>query len=54
MINIALRTPLKENVVKISILDGACYIQNKSKINAMLCQKYGNENILSALLLRVL
>lgn len=47
-----LKSPLKENVVKIAILDGVCYIQNKSKINTMLCQKYGNENILSALLLR--
>lgn len=47
-----LKCPLKENVVKIAILDGVCYIQNKSKMNAMLCQKYGDENILSALLLR--
>lgn len=47
-----LRIPLKENVVKLAILDGVCYIQNKSKMNAMLCQKYNDENILSALLLR--
>ncbi len=47
-----LRLPLKENVIKIAILDGVCYIQNKSKMNTALCTTYKSYNILSSLLLR--
>lgn len=46
------KTPLNENVIKIAILDGVCYIQNAGKMNILLCESYKNYNILSALLLR--
>ncbi|RDU61286.1 restriction endonuclease [Helicobacter didelphidarum] len=46
-----LNTPLRDDIIKVAILDGVCYIKNKSKMFHTLHQ-YSQNNILSALLLR--
>lgn len=47
-----LNTPLTQNIIKVAILDGVCYIQGKNKMFETLTSIYQNHNVLSALLLR--
>ena len=47
-----LNTPLTPNIIKVAILDGVCYIQDKNKMFETLTKGYQNHNVLSALLLR--
>lgn len=52
--NDAIATIESKNVkaIKIAILDGVLYIQNKSKMYQLLTEKYKNYNIMSSLVLR--
>lgn len=42
----------KANAIKIAILDGVCYLSSNNKMFRTITQNYGEQNVMSALLLR--